>query len=208
MTIPRQYICPPGAEKFLRRASIARRQGGIVLVITLIMLVVISLLAVTSTRDAASTESVAGNVRITEMATQAAEIALRHCESSVLNALTLARGRPALYGTTFFSANILPSSVTPHWQDMTIWDSASTEVYVLPLSMVNQVGMENPTYKRPPECMVEPLPVVPSGGTAVSTSSSFVITTRGFGPDVIAADAGRSRPVGSEVWLQSQIKFQ
>lgn len=60
------------------------RQNGVVLIIALILLVVISLLAVTSLRGAGSAESISGNVRTTELATQAAEIALRHCEAAAL----------------------------------------------------------------------------------------------------------------------------
>jgi hypothetical protein len=75
------------------------------------------------------------------------------------------------------------------------------------MSFLNQTGMAMVTYRREPECMVEPLPVMLSNGTVVNTSS-FVITARGFGPEVAAADGSRSRPVGSEVWLQSNIQLQ
>ena len=191
----------------LPRPRPGRRQRGVVLIIALIMLVVISLLAIGSIRNAASTETVAGNVRTTELATQAAEIALRHCEASVLSTLTVAAGGAPTYATTFTPFNILTPSTPPRWQNMAIWDSASTAAYVLPLSMVNQPGMTL-TYRRAPECMVEPLPLMPSGATVVSTTTSFVVTARGFGPEVAPADANRSRPVGSEVWLQSHIDLE
>ena len=173
------------------------------------MLAVISLLAIVSVRNAASTESVAGNVRTTELATQAAEIALRHCEASVLATLSAASGTPSLYSTTFNSSNVLPATVPAQWQDTANWDRTNSAAYVLPLGMVNQPGMATTTYKRPPECMVEPLTVMPpDAGAVLSTSTSFVITARGFGPEVLAATANRSRPVGSEVWMQSQIDIQ
>ena len=191
----------------LHPATTLVRQRGVVLIIALVMLVVISLLSIGSIRNAASTETVAGNVRITELATQAAEIALRHCEASVLNTLTVAAGGAPSYVTTFTPFNILTPSTPPRWQNMAIWDSASSAVYVLPLSLVNQPGMTG-TYQRPPECMVEPLPVMASGATDVTTTTSFVITARGFGPEVAAADANRDRPVGSEVWLQSHIDLE
>lgn len=183
-----------------------------VLIIALVLLVVISLLAVTSMRNASSTEGVAGNVRTTELATQAAEIALRHCESSVLMIQTRANGDTtslqANYPTTF--NNILPASTPAQWQDMTRWDGSSPAVFVLPLPLLNQDKMLFTTYQRPPECMVERLPVVLKGTNVVSSTASFVVTARGFGPEVAAVPAGASRvrPVGSEVWLQSQIGFQ
>lgn len=198
-----QYIGPSPRKP--RRAG---RQAGVVLLISLIMLVVISLLTLTSIRGALSTESVTGNVRTTELATQAAEIALRHCEASVVNAMTVAGGGTPTYPTTFAQANIAAPLAPPAWQSMSNWDGASSAPYVLPLSMVNQPGMTATTYKRAPECMVESLLVTPSNSKALNTPRSYVITARGFGPEVSAADAGRSRPAGSEIWLQSQIALQ
>ena len=98
------------------------KQHGVVLVIAMIMLVVISLLAVNSMRNAASTESVLGSVRTSQLASQSAEIALSHCEYSVGEVLTSA----GLYTTTFTSSNILPTSTIPNWQSTTIWDTTST----------------------------------------------------------------------------------
>jgi type IV pilus assembly protein PilX len=191
-----------------RKGSTAER--GVVLIVALILLVVISLLAVTSLRNASSTENVLSNVRTTELASQAAEIALRHCELSVEKIQDTAAGRTSTfaygYTTTFAASDILPTSTTPKWQSLTIWDSTSTATFVLPLGLVNQTGT-TATFKRAPECMVEPVPVVLSGGTTANVTSSFVITARGFGPEVPAADASRSKPDGSEVWLQSNIKF-
>lgn len=203
MTLPCQLPGQPARQ----RCRPGPRQRGAVLIIALLMLMVISLLAVGSIRNAASTESVAGNVRLTELATQAAEIALRHCEASVLDTLTVAAGGTSAYASTFSAFNILTPASPPRWQTMAIWDSASPATYVLPLSLVNQPGMLR-TYRRAPECMVEPLPVMPSDATVVRTTTSFVVTARGFGPDVAAADADRSRPVGSEVWLQSHIDLE
>ena len=191
----------------VQRCRPGRRQRGVVLIIALVMLVVISLLAINSIRNAASSETVAGHVRTIELATQAAEIALRHCEASVLDTLAVAAGGTSAYATTFTTFNILAPATPPRWQNMAIWDSVSAAAYVLPLSLVNQPGMSL-TYQRPPECMVEPLPVMSSGTAVVNTTSSFVVTARGFGPEVAAADASRSRPVGSEVWLQSHIDLE
>lgn len=179
-------------------------QRGIALVIALVLLVVISLLSVTTLRNIGSAESTAGNVRTSEMANQSAEIALRHCEASVLDQMTIEAGAASSYTTTFSAVNILPVAEPPRWQNREIWDSSSGEVFVLPLSLLNQVDMAITTYKRPSECMVERFPVAPGADPA----SFFVITSRGFGPEVAAADGPvRPRPSGSEVWLQSVIKI-
>ena len=199
-----------------KRAGLYRRhhaapqpvQGGVALVVVLIFLVVLSLLAATSMRNATSSESVLGNVRTTEMASQAAEIALRHCEASVLDLLGVAAGGSSTYESSFKASNILPVSDPPQWQNIANWDSASGLPYVLPLSLVNQIGIHFAAYKRPPECMVEPVPIVLAGTSGLSTTTTYVVTARGFGPEVAAADASRSHPVGSEVWLQSHIQIQ
>lgn len=180
-------------------------QTGVVLIVALIMLVVISLLAVTSMRNAASSEALSGNVRTTELATQAADIALRHCEASVIEIATVANGLTSTgYVTTVTASNILPTATTANWQNTGTWDSTSTMTFVLPDSLVGGTS----TYKRPPECMIERLAQIPVGSTTADVSKSFVITARGFGPEVAAADAARSRPVGTEVWLQSHIELQ
>lgn len=180
------------------------RERGVVLIIAMIMLFVISVLAVTSMRGAASTEALAGNVRTVELATQAADIALRHCEASVVEIVSVAGGATPSYATSITAANILPAATPPNWQNLSVWDSTSTMTLVMPTSLVGGTA----TYKRPPECMIENLPIIPAGGSTVNTTASFVITARGFGPEVPAADASRSRPMGSEVWLQSHLELQ
>lgn len=182
----------------------AGQQSGVVLVIALILLVVISLLAVTSLRNAGSSESIAGNVRTTELATQAAEIALRHCEAS---AIQLARATP-IADSTYYATDFPVASIAPVgsvlWQSTATWDSGtSTATYILPSAIFGAGGTT--TYKRAPECMIELLKGSMPTGVASVTPSSFVITARGFGPEVAA---GTGRPQGSEVWLQSTIEIE
>lgn len=189
-------------QKGFARAQSRQAQHGLVLIIAMVMLVVISLLGVTSLRNAGSTEGVAGHARTTEMARQAADIALRHCESSVLAVL----GGAPHYTSTFTENDIFPLSNPPAWQDTssgTGWDSTFAATYVLPLALVNDTGMAFGVYQRPPECRVEQLPAVNA-----TKAMFYVITARGFGPEVAQADASRRPPDGSEVWLQSQLELQ
>ena len=177
-------------------------ERGIVLVIALILLVIISLLAVTSLRNAGSSESVAGNVRTTELATQAADIALRHCESSAIKITKLIANASdtsaqATYPTTLAEANVQRDITADKWTSVSNWDSTTTAVFVLPSDLVGNTA----TYQRPPECMVESL----TGVTPTGPPASFVITARGFGPEVAA---GTGRPAGTVVWLQSTIEIQ
>jgi Tfp pilus assembly protein PilX len=181
-------------------------QRGVVLIIALVMLVTISLLTTLSIRSAVSTESVSGNVRTTELATQAAEIALRYCEEAVVQ---LAPGGTV---TLTVTPTILDydTATFPHWsKTTTTWDISPrpANLIVLPSASVNATGTATATYKRSPECLVERMAVVNSAGVQ-SFTSTFVITARGFGPEVPAADAARSRPKGTEVWMQSTIELQ
>ena len=208
-------------EKTLRLNTLAQSQRGVVLIIVLILLAVTSLLVATSLRNASSTESIAGNIRSTELATQAADIALRHCELSVLKRMAIASGdttsAAALYASTFADSNIYKTNIASNdWKDAkNNWDATGKNLFILPLSLVGGTTL----YKRPPECMVEKIriyaPVMGADGITVvgfepafTDTSPYVITARGFGPEVIAADAKRSRPVGTEVWLQSHISLQ
>lgn len=179
-------------------------ESGVVLVVALIMLVIISLLATFSIRNATSTEAVAGNVRTTQLASQAAEFALNYCATAMDqlgtptaavdvagNAINIA---PLTYQAT-------PRATYKNSGNLDFWDGstsvAANAVIVIPSAAIGGTS----TYKRPPECMIEPIQVIQSG--AVNTSSSYVITARGFGPDVAAADSTRTRPSGAEVWLQA-----
>lgn len=173
-------------------------QRGVVLIIALIMLVIISLLATLSMRNATSTESVSGNVRTTQLATQAAEIALRYCEAAVVQI----NGGP---GALTSLPAIQPYANPPLWKDTAAnWDTAASVALVIPTDSVNQAGA-GATFKRAPECMVESMPMVSTAG-AITSTTTYVITARGFGPEV-AADPARGRPTGSEVWMQSTIEL-
>ena len=153
---------------------------GFVLVVALIMLVIISLLAAVSVRNATSSESVSGSVRTTELATQAAEIALRYCEDAVMQ---IASGSVTLATVPTVLSYVEP----PQWKNMASWDTAGTTLtFVIPTTSVNP-GTATTTYKRAPECMVEREPMLANG--AISATSTYVITARGFGPEVPAGNA-------------------
>lgn len=177
------------------RRRLSRRDRGIVLIVSLIMLAVISLFAAFSVRGAVSSEAVNGNVRLSQLAGQSADIALHYCE----DALPL-----ILDGSTAYPTLIVQDQSTPpSWQKMTAtWDASSAIAGAIPLTEVNRTGAAN--YLRPPECVIERL--IPAGSP--NYSRSFVITARGFGPEVPAVASGATRrPEGSEAFLQSTIEF-
>lgn len=179
------------------RSISSARQRGVVLVITLILLVIISMLSVFSLRSATSSETMSNNTRVVLMGNQAAEIALRYCEEAVTQ---ISAGGAAIVLTSLPSIQNYASP--PKWQDLNNWDSVRTGVFTLPDAAVNQSGLTT-SYNRAPECVVERLPMANPDNTT-NNSLSFVITARGFGPEVTA---GTGRPTGGEFWLQSTIEL-
>ena len=172
------------------------------LIVALIMLVIISLLASYSMRNATSTEAISGNVRTTQLANQAAEFALNYCASGMDQL-----GKPTATivvtpQTTVLANDVLRATHKDGSGNLDYWDGATSiannAVIVIPTSALGGTS----TFKRMPECMIEPMRVVVSG--ALNTSTSYVITARGFGPEVAPLDpTTRLRPNGSEVWLQT-----
>jgi Tfp pilus assembly protein PilX len=180
------------------RGATTHALTGAVLIIVLIMLALLSMTAATSMRNAQSTEAISGSTRNTELASQAAEIALRHCEASVKKRMAMknsgTESEAARYVTTFTEAHITSTDKPPAWHDAAgQWDTPSQYVFVLPLDLLGKASL----YKRAPECMVESLTKTPK--------YHFIITARGFGPEVAAAGTKGSRPLGTEVWLQTHI---
>jgi len=162
-------------------------------------------------RNATSSEAVNSNVRQTQLASQAAETALRYCEDAVINLVAA--------GTATFNFTSPPSSAsftldatyisdmvagTPTSMVAANWDTttAAYKILVIPTASVNRAGITS-TFNRPPECMVDRL----SPSASATYSKNFTITARGFGPEVAAANGTRDRPVGSEVWMQSSLEL-
>jgi len=191
----------PRARGTVRRqhGSDARAQRGVVLIIALILLVIMSLLATTSLRNASSSENISGNVRTSELAYQAAEIGLRHCEASATDIARVNAGQASSYATTITSGNIVAMS-TNAWSSTTTWDAGGTATTALVLPSTLMSGTS--TFKRMPECVIEML--VNQTGAGIKAPTSFVITARGFGPEV---PDGTGRPQGSVVWLQSTLEL-
>jgi type IV pilus assembly protein PilX len=189
--------------KPIQTSSFRAVQHGVVLIVALMMLVIISLVASLSIRNATSSEAASGAMRTTQLAMQAAETALRYCENSIFQI----KGGTV---TNFVSAFTLDKiqvydSAHSQWQSTTIWDVSPTTAFVLPTASVNAAGIST-TYQRMPECMVVQIPQADATGSTVATKT-YTITARGFGPEVTAPAGTDLRPKGSEVWLQSNIEF-
>jgi type IV pilus assembly protein PilX len=186
--------------KRLRPAQ--RRQKGIVLIITMVMLVIISLAAINAMRSSTTNEVVANNSRAQALAMQASEAGLRYCEDNVISQMkSLVAGTTPTVVVTIDPAPV-PASDPYRWTDVpSNWDSTTATAVLVPLSVINATvtGSATALYRRQPECMAQ---YIDSGD-----NTKAVITARGFGPEVPAVTSGAARtPIGSEVWLQSSIQ--
>jgi type IV pilus assembly protein PilX len=173
-----------------RRYAHARPERGVVLIICLLFLLLISITAAVSVRGASSSEAVANNSRTQALAMQAAEAALGYCEKLVTDFVKNGTGKAPP------SAPVAGDAYG--WESLANWDGAGTDanVQVVPFAD-SQSGSDTRYFKRSPECMAQYY--------LVGKADTAIITARGFGPDVAAADNARSAPKGAEVWLQSVL---
>jgi type IV pilus assembly protein PilX len=173
---------------------VGKSQSGVVLIFALIMLVVISMVALTSLKNSVSGEQVSNNLRTNALATQAAEAALRYCENQVLtSAAGLVINEVSLTGTT-----TLPNL----WETRSNW--TSTFAMVVPASFVDStVGAARPQ-RTLPMCMVERNPLLTLGGAA--PRNSFLISSIGYSPDY-SKNASGVVVAGGEVWMQLLLRY-
>lgn len=167
-------------------------QRGVVLVMALILLVVISLVAVTAARSSISGEQVSKSLRTSAAATQAAETAMRYCEDEVLN------------GRTTVTVNPMPLIGQPVlWQTRGNWQD-NTIVTVVPDAVVNSAHGNARALPAAalPRCIVEQYPLPALRGA--TPRESYLVTAVGYSRDYVAV-AGKLQS-GSEVWLQSIVR--
>lgn len=177
------------------------RQGGISLIIVLIMLVIIGMTSAATIRNATSDERVTNNMRMQNLAQQYAEAALRYCESQVAKAdsdpmrvVTLKEG--ILVETAIGGA--------PAWNHDYAWTgiggAALASLTTVPEGQILSLDSSfRPTAL--PQCVAEKQVV------EVGKPSAYVITARGFSPDYSADAATGKTTGGSVVWLQSTLAF-
>lgn len=177
--------------------SMLHRQSGFVLAVSMIFLLVMTMLAVTAIRKATLGEKITGNLRMQDIAFQAAEKALRFCESNlVLTAGDTGMCQPADGATVA----VIPSTLAPNaadvtanfptaWQNMDNWKSSGL-TSATTLSGPNV--MENVAAQ--PQCMIERWEM-PNSSQERQGFDPYVITARGVGSVDTAV-----------VWLQEVIR--
>jgi type IV pilus assembly protein PilX len=161
-------------------------QAGLVLPMVLIFLVIMMFLGTAAIRNVTLEEKSAGNLRGRNLAFQAAEQALRYCETAVLRGAVAAVNLPILdEGPITTGANAGKN----YWEVTGNWTNAAMAV-VVPQSAAEQSnGVVTPADR--PRCMAERidsriLSTIETGTSNLvsgDTKQQFRITARGVGPD-------------------------
>jgi type IV pilus assembly protein PilX len=181
----RHTLCAP--------RSLPRQQRGVTLIIALIVLLIIGLTSVSVMRGALVSDQIANNTRTQVTAAQAADLALRYCESQLSAA-----------GATA-AVTLLPApaaGAAAAWESAANWFTGGKKgvsVNEVPASVMGSAN-STVTYSTLPQCIIERAP-------AALGSTVYVVTARGFSPDYHAnSNTGRT-DAGSAVWVQSTVKF-
>lgn len=177
--------------------SAAQRQGGIMLILCLVLLMVVSLAVAMAVRRAVSGDQTSQALRSRNVAFQAAESALRFCESEVLRDAGVRVG-----GVLHRPLPSIDHGAPSLWRDRRNWQPSSGLAIELAGEWIDPSRSAADPPRSPPRCMVESLRLPSDDGAA---QEAYVVTAVGFSTDH-RASAGTGPPEGgSEVWLQSTL---
>ncbi|RYZ13188.1 MAG: hypothetical protein EOO24_00820 [Comamonadaceae bacterium] len=177
--------------------SAARRQGGIMLILCLVLLMVVSLAVAMAVRRAVSGDQTSQALRSRSVAFQAAETALRFCESEVLRGAGVRIG-----GVLHRPLPSLDNEAPSLWRDRRNWlPSSGLSIELAGEWIDSPRGAADPP-RLPPRCMVESLRLPSDDGAA---QEAYVVTAIGFSADHQASFGTGPPESGSEVWLQSTL---
>lgn len=156
---------------------------GIALIVVLILLTVISLVSGATLRAALSAEQITLNVRLENLAREAAHLGLRHCEEMLLQPTPALTVHPA------------PShSNTPLWTQWSNWHGSQALARTVPSDAMSSSDSAYLPASRP-QCLIEIHPAHPE---------LITVTARGFSPDHQSDSAGRTTQ-GAVAWVQSTV---
>jgi type IV pilus assembly protein PilX len=178
------------APSLRRRGASSSRQRGVTLIIALVMLVVIGLASAAVMRSSLTADVVSNNARVHTLAQQAAQLALRFCETQVQR-----ESKDWIGGFKIHDA----STGDPYWESFDSWQGGSLKAITVPDAVLHS-GDSSFKPSTPPQCLAEWTNALPGVRT-------IIVTARGFSPDFDQNDEGR-QTAGSVVWLQSTLRVQ
>ncbi len=163
------------------------------------------MMSASALRTSKTSDVISNAARQKTVAFQAAEAALHICESNI-NEYLAAYAR-AVADQTPLPTPTFPIHSAPAGPDESFrwtrldetWDSANASVYAIPIATINQTLRNHMEFKRSPECSAQYL--------NINDMSQYVLTVRGFGPEVAEYETGSRKPAGTETWLQSIVQL-
>ncbi len=177
-----------------------RRQRGMVLVVALVMVLLMSITAVSAIRGSNMQELMAGNMKERNQAFQAAEAALRMAEVQVqTNGTSLVfNNANGLFSNQNMHSSALGS--VSHWPSNT-WDSHAITLVASRLDL---------KLAREPDYVIEQLQVVSSGAAATGNAIEYGAAVDEAGPIILyrLTSRGFGGSENSVVILQSTYRAQ
>lgn len=184
-----------------------KRERGVVLVITLILIVILSLLGTVAIRNATQTERSINGVRTSQVAQEAAETALRFCEQI---ALFSEEGKPyGEYGTTGLTEKVITTTITSEQDTNAAWRTATnwigSNVIVVPDHYYKKyksaaLDTDATALTVPPRCMIQKIQ-----SSTTPPLKGYLITARGFANNAKFEDSTGKITFGAESWMQSVL---
>jgi Tfp pilus assembly protein PilX len=170
----------------------------VVLIVALIMLVVIGLASAAVMRNSMNADMVSQNAKRQTQATQAAQMALRYCESLAINTIPLnTYVKPAAAAGVSELWNGFSNWPTPTEPGSSTTPNVTTGLVSVPTSVLApNASTTVDKFRYAPQCM--------SQFRTVGGKNLVVVTARGFSSDY-QASSGRTT-AGSVVWLQSVLR--
>jgi type IV pilus assembly protein PilX len=169
-------------------------ERGVVLIVVLVMLVIIGFMSVSVMRGAVEADQMSNSNRAQNQASEAAQLALRYCETAILTAdptLTI-RAAPANNDTPML------------WLTKANWVGDQALALEVPAAALKPTGMGS-TLKRP-QCLAQFGPLaIAAAGAGVGNTDQVILTVRGFSADYTQDSTSNTLQSGSVVWLQSTI---
>ncbi|MDR7191488.1 pilus assembly PilX family protein [Luteimonas terrae] len=123
------------------RAASGRRQGGISLVVVMILLVITALLGIAILRSAMMQERMSANVRDRSLAFQAAEAALRYAQADVLGGAAWDITPPAP-GAACTADGVCPTDAAAAWKEVPLasYNFANAGLEAAPEYWIEYIG--------------------------------------------------------------------
>jgi Tfp pilus assembly protein PilX len=196
-----------GPDAHLRRTRSCRRERGVVMVITLILIVILTLLGTFAIRNATQSERSINGIRSAEVAREAAETALRFCEQV---AIFDGDGKDyAEYATSGLRDRIIGTTVASEADAAAAWriDSNWTGVNAIevpPAYFKKNTGGNADTdalqLTTPPRCLIQKIET-----TSTPKLTGYLITARGFANNAAFDPSTGKSTKGAESWMQSVL---